>query len=60
MSLTIKEALAAKGISPTEEHLVKLEKKWDEFEALKGDLQEAALDDYDIALKNVAGGDHHG
>ncbi|WP_311946072.1 hypothetical protein [Halomonas piscis] len=60
MSLTIKEALAAKGVSPTEENLVKLKKKWEEYEALKGNLQGAALDDYDIALKNVAGGDHHG
>jgi len=60
MSLSIRETLAAKGIHPSDEHLVKIEKKWNEFEKLKGDLEGTALDDSDISLKNVAGGDHHG
>ncbi len=59
MSISIRETLAAKGIHPSEEHLVKIEKKWNEFEKLKGDLEGAALDDADISLKNIAGGDHH-
>ncbi|SIR31153.1 hypothetical protein SAMN05421641_13917 [Paracoccus thiocyanatus] len=60
MSLPIKDVLAAKGIKPSAEHLTKLEAKWKEFEALKGSLEGAHLDDYDISLKNIAGGDHHG
>lgn len=59
MSISIRETLAAKGIHPSDEHLVKIEKKWNEFEKLKGDLEGAALDDADISLKNIAGGDHH-
>lgn len=60
MSISVKDTLAAKGIHPSDEHLVKIEKKWKEYEQLKGDLEGIALDDADISLKNIAGGDHHG
>lgn len=60
MSLPIKDMLAAKGIKPSSENLDSIEKKWKEFEDLKGSLEGAILDDADIALKNIAGGDHHG
>lgn len=59
MSISVKDTLAAKGIHPSDEHLVKIEQKWKEYEQLKGDLEGIALDDADIALKNIAGGDHH-
>ncbi len=60
MSLPIKDVLAARGLKTSGESLTKLEKKWKEFEDLKGSLKGATLDDYDISLKNIAGGDHHG
>ena len=60
MSLPIKDVLAAKGIKTSADSLAKIEAKWAEFEKLKGTLQGATIDDYDIALKNIAGGDHHG
>lgn len=59
MSISIRDTLAAKRIHPSDDHLEKLEKKWNEIEQLKGDLQDIALDDADISLKNIAGGDHH-
>lgn len=60
MTFDIKQLLAAKNIHPGEEHLKKLEQKWQETLQLKGDLSDINLDDADIALKNIAGGDHHG
>lgn len=60
MKLDIKQLLAAKNIHPDEAHLKKLEQKWQETLQLKGDLTDINLDDADIALKNIAGGDHHG
>lgn len=60
MSLPIKDVLATKGIKTSGDSLARLESKWKEFEDLKGSLQGAKLDDYDISLKNIAGGDHHG
>lgn len=59
MAITIAQILAAKGIHPTEEHLEKLEKKWLEIEQLKGDLDGIAIDDADLAIRNIAGGDHY-
>lgn len=58
MALSIRETLAAKGIHPTAEHLVKLEAKWAEVQALKADLGDLPIDDADIALRNIPGGDH--
>lgn len=58
MSLSVKEVLADKGIHPTDEHLAKIESKWAEIQELKGDLENVNLDDADIALRNIPGGDH--
>lgn len=60
MALSVRETLAAKGVNPSAEHLSKLEAKWAEVEALKGDLGETPVDDADIALRNIPGGDHIG
>lgn len=59
MAITIEQILSAKGIHPTKDNLDNLEKKWREIEQLKGDLEGIAIDDADIALKNIAGRDHH-
>ncbi len=59
MSISIRDTLAAKGIHPSADHLEKIEKKWQEIELLKGTLEGISLDDADISLKNIAGGDHH-
>ncbi len=58
MALSVKDLLAEKGVKPSAEHLDKLEAKWAEVQTLKGDLNGLALDDADIALRNIPGGDH--
>ncbi|MBD8029767.1 hypothetical protein [Corynebacterium gallinarum] len=60
MSVSVKDLLALKGIHPSEEHLQKLESKWAEIEQLKANLDNINLDDADIALRNLPGGDHNG
>ena len=57
MTLSVKEVLAAKGISQKPETLEKLESKWAEIQELKGNLK---LADEDIAVRNIPGGDHVG
>lgn len=57
MTLSVKEVLTAKGISPKPETLEKLESKWAEIQELKGNLK---LADEDIAVRNIPGGDHVG
>ena len=60
MTLSIKDALAARGVAPTVDELKKIESKWSEIVALKGDLDIIAIDDADISLRNIPGGDHIG
>lgn len=57
MTLSVKEVLAAKGISPKPETVEKLESKWAEIQELKGNFK---LADEDIAVRNIPGGDHVG
>lgn len=59
MSISIKDTLAARGVHPSNEHLVIIEQKWKEYGQLKGDIEGVALDDADISLVNIAGDDHH-
>lgn len=59
MTPSIQSVLAAKGVNPTAEHLDKLETKWAEIQELKPDYTTAGLDDADIALRNIPGGDHN-
>lgn len=59
MTVSVKDALAAKGIHPSPQHLEKLEAKWHAIQAMKGNLDDIALDDADVAIKHLAGGDHH-
>lgn len=58
MSLTVREILENKGINPREEHLEILERRWKGLLALRGDLNGVSIDDADIALRNIPGGDH--
>ncbi|MGP6175281.1 hypothetical protein [Corynebacterium sp. A21] len=58
MSISVKDVLADRGIHPTEEHLVKIEAKWAQIQELKDGLENMNLDDADIALRNIPGGDH--
>ncbi|MGM8211181.1 hypothetical protein ACLIBH_00115 [Virgibacillus sp. W0430] len=58
MSLTVKQMLENKGIKPREEHLGILEKRWKGMQDLRGSLDKANIDDADISLRNIPGGDH--
>ena len=58
MKLTVEQILVSKGITPKEEHLETLESRWEEMSELRGNLDGIKIDDADIALKNIAGGDH--
>lgn len=60
MALSVREVLAAKGVHPTDEHLAKLESKWAEISALKVGIEGLNIDDADIAVRNMPGGDHVG
>lgn len=60
MTVSVQDILHAKGIRPGSEHLEKLEAKWAEIQELKGDLARINIDDADISLRNIPGGDHIG
>lgn len=58
LSLTIKELLANKGIKVREEHLEELKWRWEGMKELRDDLSGIDIDDADISLRNIPGGDH--
>lgn len=58
MSLSIKQLLENKGIKPREEHLEILERRRKGMAELRGDLSGVAIDDADIGMRNIPGGDH--
>lgn len=58
LSLSVKEMLENKGIKPREEHLEILEQRWSGMAKLRGDLEGIAIDDADIGIRNIPGGDH--
>lgn len=58
MALSVKDALASKGVRPSDAHLDKLESKWSEVLERRSDLSGVSLDDADIAVRNLPGGDH--
>lgn len=60
MTVSVQQMLEAKGITPGPGHLEKLEAKWAEIQELKGGLANIHLDDADIAVRNIPGGDHVG
>ncbi|QDI90381.1 hypothetical protein EPH95_03630 [Salicibibacter halophilus] len=60
MNPSIKEVLESKGITVAEEHLPVLQARWEAVELLKKETNDASLADFDIALRNIPGGDHYG
>ncbi|MGP6175316.1 hypothetical protein [Corynebacterium sp. A21] len=58
MSLFVKELLNSKNIHPSAEELKVLSARWEMLQRQRGDLAGINLADADIALKNIAGGDH--
>ena len=58
LALSIKQLLENKGIKPREEHLEILEGRRKGMAELRGDLSGVAIDDADIGMRNIPGGDH--
>ena len=58
LSLSIKELLENKGLKPRKEHLEILDTRWKGMAALRGNLDGVAIDDADIGMRNIPGGDH--
>lgn len=58
MAVSVSQLLADKHVHPSDEHLSKLESKWAEIQELKAGLDDLRLDDADIAVRNMPGGDH--
>lgn len=59
MGLSVEELLQSKDIEVSEAHANLLESRWQALESLKGNLDNAKVDDADISLRNIPGGDHH-
>lgn len=58
MSLSVRQLLENKGIPVKEEHVDEIEKRWKGMQALRGNLEGVNIDDADISLRNIPGGDH--
>lgn len=58
MALSVQELLADKGIHPAQDKTAQLESKWAEIVQRRGDLQNVAVGDADISVRNIPGGDH--
>ena len=58
MKLFILDVLESKGVTVPREHLDELATRGLAIEDLKRETEQALLDDYDIALRNMPGGDH--
>ena len=58
MSLSVRQLLEDKGIPVKESHLEEIEERWKGMQALRGNLDGVNIDDADISLRNIPGGDH--
>jgi hypothetical protein len=58
LSLSIQALLKNKGIEVKEAHLDVLETRWNGMRALRGKLEHVKIDDADIGVRNIPGGDH--
>ncbi|GAB3055685.1 hypothetical protein [Virgibacillus ainsalahensis] len=58
MSLSVQSLLENKGYRVKAEHVEVLEFRWQALQTLKGNLENANVDDADIGLRNIPGGDH--
>ncbi|GAA4260889.1 hypothetical protein [Dietzia aurantiaca] len=59
MTLSIKDALAAKGLHPSADELDRIESTWAQIAGLRRDLDTINTADADVAIRNIPGGDHH-
>jgi DNA-directed RNA polymerase subunit H (RpoH/RPB5) len=50
--------LESKKITVPKHHILILEERWERIESLKKEIESALLDDYDIGVRNIPGGDH--
>ncbi|PIC79929.1 hypothetical protein CSV75_08110 [Sporosarcina sp. P18a] len=60
MSLSVQQLLESKGIQAKPEHLKILESRWNGMKKLRGTLENVKIEDADIGLRNIPGGDHIG
>ncbi|ARJ39707.1 hypothetical protein CSV71_11765 [Sporosarcina sp. P21c] len=60
MSLSVQQLLESKGIQAKPEHLEILESRWNGMQKLRGTLENVKIEDADIGLRNIPGGDHIG
>ncbi|WP_107948543.1 hypothetical protein [Lysinibacillus parviboronicapiens] len=58
MRLSIQQLLENKGIEAKSEHLELLKTRWEGMQSLRSNLEGVAIDDADIAIRNIPGGDH--
>lgn len=58
MTLSVGQLLENKGVKVKEGHLEILEARWKGMQALRGDLEGVNIDDADIGIRNIPGGDH--
>lgn len=57
LTLSVRELLENQGIQ-IPAHLSEIERRWEGIQSLKAEIECASLDDYDIAVRNIPGGDH--
>ncbi|WP_233189640.1 MULTISPECIES: hypothetical protein [unclassified Sporosarcina] len=60
LSLSVQQLLESKGIQAKPEHLEILESRWNGMKKLRGTLESVKIEDADIGLRNIPGGDHIG
>ncbi|HEX6594971.1 MAG TPA: hypothetical protein VF095_10390 [Bacillota bacterium] len=58
--MEIEKLLKIKGIDVKNEHIEKIHQLWGEIQRLRGNLDHVNIDDSDISLRNIPGGDHIG
>lgn len=56
----VADLLAEKGITPGPRGLAAVERKYEEIQGLRGEVPSSLVNDADIALRNIPGGDHVG
>lgn len=55
--LSVRDLLENQGIK-IPPHLSELEQRWEGIQALKKEINDALLDEHDVAIRNIPGGDH--
>ncbi|MCU9595033.1 hypothetical protein OEV82_11360 [Caldibacillus thermolactis] len=55
--LSVRQLLENQGIK-IPPHLAEIERRWEGIQSLKQEMNDAKLEDYDLAIRNMPGGDH--